>query len=449
MTDNRNAPLERDLHNDVLVIGGGPGGTTIATRLHQQGWHVVLLEQDHHPRFHIGESLLPMNLPILEQLGVLEQVRAIGVVKHGAEFNPAETPGQHQTIYFRDALNKEHPYAFQVRRSEFDHLLFQNCAAKGVAVYEGVKVQDVQFRPGQTSLVHTVDEQGQVRVWESRFVVDASGRDTFLARKLGGKRKNPRHQSAAIFGHFRNVTRRPGNDAGNISLYWFQHGWFWMIPLRDDVMSVGAVCWPEYLKTRRVPAAEFLQQTIALCPDIQARMQAAAAVGEVRVTGNYSYRNDRMYGDGYLLVGDAFAFIDPVFSTGVYLAMNSAVLGAEAVDTCLREPARAARALARFDRQVRYGIGVVSWFIYRFTAPAMQELFMAPRNVLRIQEGITSMLAGDLFRRTPITLPLLAFKMVYYLTSALRFSRAWAAYQRRRLNAALTFSGGTTPQDQT
>lgn len=449
MTTNRNAPLERDLHNDALVIGGGPAGTTIATLLHQQGWHVVLLEQDHHPRFHIGESLLPMNLPILERLGVLEQVRAIGVVKHGAEFNPAETPGRHQTIYFRDALDKAHPYAFQVRRSEFDHLLFQNCAAKGVTVYEGVKVQDVQFRPGQTSLVHTVDEQGQARVWESRFVVDASGRDTFLARKLGGKRKNPRHQSAAIFGHFRNVTRRPGNDAGNISIYWFRHGWFWMIPLRDEVMSVGAVCWPEYLKTRRVPPAEFLQQTIALCPDIQARMQAAEAVGEVRVTGNYSYRTDRMYGDGYLLVGDAFAFIDPVFSTGVYLAMNSAVLGAEAVDIALREPARAARALARFDRQVRYGIGVVSWFIYRFTAPAMQELFMAPRNVLRIQEGIISMLAGDLFRRTPITLPLLAFKTVYYLTSALRFSRTWTAYQRRRLNAALTFSGGTTPQDQT
>jgi flavin-dependent dehydrogenase len=442
-----NASLTQEPCSDVLVVGGGPAGTTIASLLKEKGWRVVLLEQDHHPRFHIGESLLPMNLPILERLGVLEQVRAMGVVKYGAEFN-ALGAADCQTIYFRDALAQNHPYAFQVKRSEFDALLFRNSATKGVLVHEGVKVKDITFRPGQTALVHSVAARGTTQVWETRFVVDATGRDTFLARKFGLKQKNPKHQSAAIFGHFKNVTRRSGQDEGNISLYWFEHGWFWMIPLRDEVMSVGAVCWPEYLKTRRTRPEEFLWQTIQLCPGVQERMQQAQLLGEVCATGNYSYRTSRMYGEGYLLVGDAFAFIDPVFSTGVFFAMNSATLGAEAVDTWLRDPASAQRALQRFDRRVRHGIKVVSWFIYRFTSPTMQELFMSPRDTFRIKQAIISMLAGDVFRATPIALPLALFKAVYYMTSTAIFSRAWAAYQRRKYNVKLLFTGGTTPQDQ-
>lgn len=433
--------------SDVLVMGGGPAGTTVATLLKEQGWDVVLLEQEQHPRFHIGESLLPMNLPLLERLGVLEQVRAIGVVKYGAEFC---TPGAtaHQTIRFGEALDSSHPYAFQVKRSEFDELLFRNCAARGVRVHEGSKVKDVDFRPNQTTLVHSIDAQGVKRVWETRFVIDATGRDTLLARKFDLKQKNPKHQSAAIFGHFRDVIRRTGQDEGNISLYWFDHGWFWMIPLRDGLMSVGAVCWPEYLKTRRTSPEDFLWQTIRLCPGVQERMQQAQRVGEIRATGNYSYRSSRMVGDGYVLVGDAFAFIDPVFSTGVFFAMNSATLGAEAVHAWLRDPATAGPALRRFDRRVRHGIKVVSWFIYRFTSPGMQALFMEPREVFRIKQAIISMLAGDIFRATPIALPLAIFKAVYYLTSAAAGSRAWTAYQRRKSNVRLLFSGGTTPQDQ-
>ena len=238
---------------DVLVIGGGPAGSTAATLLREMGWRVVLLEKDRHPRFHIGESLLPMNLPILERLGVLEQVRSIGVRKLGAEFGGADGGvGTRQTIYFRNAMDKAHPLAFQVRRSEFDEVLIRNAATRGVEVHEGTRVTRVEPRgKGRDhSVVDAQDEGGQLLRWRARFVVDASGRDTCLARQLGLKRKNPRHQSAAVFGHFRNVERRSGEDAGNIGIYWFRYGWFWMIPLRDGVTSVGAVCWPEYLKTR-------------------------------------------------------------------------------------------------------------------------------------------------------------------------------------------------------
>jgi flavin-dependent dehydrogenase len=440
--------LAADATTDVLVIGGGPAGTTCALLLKEKGWHVTLVEQDHHPRFHIGESLLPMNLPILDRLGVLDEVRAIGVPKYGAEFAPGDQAADPQVIYFANAIDKGHPHAYQVRRSEFDEVLFRNCTRRGVETHEGVRVKDVTFRPGMTHLVHTQADDGTRRTWAARFVVDASGRDTLLSRKFGLKEKNPEHQSAAIFGHFRNVVRRPGADGGNISIYWFPHGWFWMIPLRDGTMSVGAVCWPEYLKTRRSSPEAFLWQTIRLCPQVAARMRDAELCDKARATGNYSYKSREMVGDGYILVGDAFAFIDPVFSTGVMLAMTSASFGADAVDAHLRDPATAKPLFRRFERKMRRGIATVSWFIYRFTSPAMQELFMAPRNVLRIQEAITSVLAGDVFRRTPITLPLAVFKAVFYLTFGLRFRHAWQSYRRRRANVAVRFDGGTLPEDQ-
>ncbi|NJO55953.1 MAG: NAD(P)/FAD-dependent oxidoreductase [Rhodospirillales bacterium] len=431
-----------------MVIGGGPAGTTIATLLKEQGWRITLFEKDYHPRFHIGESLLPMTLPLLDRLGVLDDVRRIGVQKYAADFTPGHSDQPYQPFYFSNGLDRSHPYAFQVRRSEFDEILFRNCASKGVDAHEGIRVRDVRFRPGETHLVTTVDNSGEEQTWETRFVIDASGRDTMLSRKLGLKKQNAEHQSAAIFGHYANVTRRPGHDAGNISIYWFEHGWFWMIPLRDDVMSVGAVCWPEYLKTRKTDPEDFLWQTIKLCPAVWERMRDARLVDKARATGNYSYISSRMYGDGYLLVGDAFAFIDPVFSTGVMLAMNGGMFGATAVDAYLRDPAGASKALEEYQTRMQKGIKTVSWFIYRFTSPAMQNLFMAPRNIFRMQQAIISVLAGDIFRKTPIATPVFLFKVVFYLTFLLNFSRAWASYKRRKMNVAEKFTGGTLPEDQ-
>ncbi len=250
----------------MLVVGGGPAGSTIATLLVEKGWQVTLLEKEHHPRFHIGESLLPMNLPILERLGVLEEVRRIGIIKHAAEFVSDRYPDRPQVFRFSKAMNNRYPYAFEVRRSEFDHVLLQNSVAKGVEVHEGVQVHDVDFQEDGSSIVHATGSDSVPCEWRAGFVVDASGRDTLVSRKLGWKQKSDKHNSAAVFGHFDGVVRRSGEDEGNISIYWFKHGWFWMIPLRDGTMSVGAVCWPEYLKTRRTSLAEFLAQTITLVP---------------------------------------------------------------------------------------------------------------------------------------------------------------------------------------
>lgn len=425
---------------DVLVIGGGPAGSTISSLLVERGWKVVLLEKDQHPRFHIGESLLPMNLPILDQLGVLDQVREIGVVKPGIEICSNRHLGRSQTFYFERALDGVHPHAFQVRRSEFDHLLLRNSAERGVAVHERVQVKDVVFRPGATSIVQTVDGAGRQKDWEARFVVDASGRNAFLSTRLGLKQKNRQHNSAAIFAHFKNTVRRSGKDEGNIGLYWFDHGWFWMIPLREDVMSVGAVCWPDYLKTRRNSLEDFLWDTIRLSPGVHDRMKNAELIGKALATGNYSYRSRRMWGDGYILVGDAYAFVDPVFSSGVYLAMSSASMGAEAVDACLREGALAVPLLEAFDRQVRGGLRTLSWFIYRFTTPAIHDLFMARRKRFNMEQAIISVLAGDVFRKTRTRWPVAFFKGIYHVTAAWNWSRSWSSYRRRQRNIRLNFS---------
>jgi flavin-dependent dehydrogenase len=433
---------------DVLVIGGGPGGSTISSLLAEKGWQVTLLEKDHHPRFHIGESLLPMNLPILERLGVLEQVRDIGVLKPGVEMWSDRQSGRSQAYYFDRLTGLAHPHAFQVRRSEFDNLLLQNAGAWGVDVHQGARVIEVAFHAKEPTLVRARDNAGANRVWSARYVVDASGRNAFLSTRLGLKVKNDKHNSTAIFGHFKGVVRGHGRDAGNIALYWFEHGWFWMIPLPDGVMSVGAVCWPDYLKTRGQSLDDFLWDTIRRNPEAHDRMKNAELIGSARATGNYAYHSKRMWGEGYLLIGDAYAFVDPVFSSGVYLAMTSAAQGAEVVDACLREGRSVVRLLECFEGRVQGGLKTLSWFIYRFTTPAIHDLFMAPRPMFRIEQAVLATLAGDIFGRKWPALPIILFKTLYYVAAALNWGRSWASYRRRRGNVRLPFTDGTTREQE-
>lgn len=416
---------------DVLVIGGGPAGSTAAALLAEKGWSVTQLEKDSHPKFHIGESLLPMNLPILERLGVLDAVDEIGIRKYGVDFT-CPSRDTHSTFYFARALNKNHPYSYEVQRAKFDNILFQNARNKGVTTLENMRVVDVTFHADGRSTIDAQDSDGKLHQWQARYLVDASGRGTFLGNKLKIKQRSKIHSSAAIFGHFSGVERRPGRDEGNISVYWFEHGWFWFIPFKDGTMSVGAVCWPYYLNSRKVSVEQFLMDTIALCPGAARRMQNAKLISSVTATGNFSYRLDRMHGRGYLIVGDAFAFIDPVFSSGVLLGMNGAMHAADVVDGILRDPASTEARLKAFDRMVRDGLGTFSWFIYRITQPAMRNLFMSPRNWFRMEEGVLSLLAGDLFHDTPLRRPLFLFKIIYAITYLMNWRENRAAFRRRR-----------------
>lgn len=416
---------------DVLVIGGGPAGSTASALLAEKGWSVTQLEKDSHPKFHIGESLLPMNLPILERLGVLDEVDEIGIRKYGVEFN-CESREEPTTYYFANALNKNHPYAYEVQRATYDKILFNNAKRKGVNTQENMRVVNVEFHADGSSTVDVKDKDGNLHQWQAKYLIDASGRGTILGNKFKIKQRSKHHNSAAVFGHFGGVERRQGKDEGNISVYWFEHGWFWFIPFKDGTMSVGAVCWPYYLNSRKVDVGQFLMDTLALCPAAMERMRGAKLISPVTATGNFSYRLKKMYGKGYLIVGDAFAFIDPVFSSGVLLGMNAAMHAADTVEGILRDPASAKSRLRKYDRMVRYGLKTFSWFIYRITQPTMRTMFMGPRNWFRMEEGIMSLLAGDLFRDTPIKRPLFAFKIVYSIAYMLNWRVNRDALKRRK-----------------
>ena len=431
MHNSASSAEDNEIPCEVLVIGAGPAGSTIAALLAERGRNVVLLEKATHPRFHIGESLLPLNLPLFDKLGVREEMERIGMAKFGAEF-VSPWHGDPVTFEFGDALDKSFPYAYQVRRSDFDEILFKNAVAKGATAFEGHKVTQVEFLQELGANVTAIDNNQQPRQFRTKFVVDASGRDTFLAQHFGMKQRNKKHNSAAIFGHFSGATRLPGRAEGHISLFWFDHGWFWFIPLSDGATSVGAVCWPYYMKSRKTDPTQFFRDTIALCPALAERLKNAQLTSPVTATGNYSYQAARTTGQNYLLLGDAFAFIDPVFSSGVFLAMNSGFIGADTVETCLDNPQQAAQALKAFDKTLRRGPKVFSWFIYRITTPTLRDMFLQPRNYFRVREAILSLLAGDIFRSTSLGRRLLVFKMFYYLHSFTNLKQSLRAWKNRQ-----------------
>lgn len=422
----------------MLVIGGGPAGTTLACLMAQRGWSVTLLEKDSHPRFHIGESLLPMNLPILERIGVLEKVQGIGVMKMGADFTLANAHSTHQTYHFGNAMGASPPHAFEVRRSDFDALLFENCREQGVDARVDVRVTDVRYQPDRSSHVTAQTGAGETLSWSARFVFDASGRDTFLANRNQAKQRNPQHASAAIFGHFRGVTRRPADDAGNISIYWFEHGWIWLIPLPAGIMSIGMVCYPQHLKTRQGSLEEFLQTTLNNVEEIRERMEDASIETTVQATGNYSYSAANPVGSGFMLIGDAYTFIDPVFSSGVYLAMSSAERAVPVAEAWLDGRPVTYRIRGwYYRRKISRGLRTFSWFIYRFTSPVMTDLLRNPRDTFGVVRAVTSMLAGDVYASGAVRRRLWFFKAIYYLSSLSNWRSVLSERRRRRQGVGL------------
>lgn len=417
---------------DVLVIGGGPAGTTAAALLAEQGCDVVMLEKDAHPRFHIGESLLPRNVPILERLGVADAVHEVGVFKRGAEF-VSDACGRTVAFPFALGLNKDYVHSYQVKRADFDTILFRNAEEKGARAFENTRVADIDLAEGGRRTRVTVQgPDGGTRVFAPRFVLDASGRDTFLASRFGGKESDKQNSTAAVFAHYRGAAFRTGDTEGYITVHLVDDGWFWMIPLPDGIMSVGFVGNQSAFRNRLGSPQDLLAARIEASPSVSARMQNAERVSDVSTTGNYSYRAGAAWGEGYIMIGDSFAFLDPVFSSGVLLAMTAAERGVEVATAWLDDPKAGRRAARRMERRTRRELNNIAWLIYRINTPVMREMFMNPQNMFRMRDGLISILAGNLGGGIKARLPVLAFKTAF---AALSFK--YRARARRTASVAV------------
>lgn len=378
---------------DVVIVGGGPAGSTAAIVLARRGFGVCVLEKDLHPRFHIGESILPRATPLIRELGLEEALRGLPhVPKYGAEFgfgNDRRT----QRISFTNGLLPCFA-VFNIERSRFDKMLLDQARAAGAEVREQSPVKAIRTLREGAAEVETTD--GVIR---GRLLIDASGHATIVGRALGVRRnfEDPELQKVAYFQHFEGVEHRPGDERGHPGIFMSEEGWFWLIALNERKTSVGFVTRPGFVRTLGVPPDRLLAWAVARCPIVRERMRHASGSVENEVLSDFSYRCSPYAGPGYFMVGDAACFLDPIFSTGVTLAMMSAVEAAGLGSRILRGEIRPREAQHRYCRFLERATSPFWRLIRGFYRHEFRELFVNGRGPLRMQEAIISLLAGQVF----------------------------------------------------
>jgi flavin-dependent dehydrogenase len=365
---------------DALVIGGGPGGSAAATFLARGGRKVLLLEKEHFPRFHIGESLLPYNQRVFEEMGVLPALQAADFPrKFGAQFLLGNA-SQCLKLVFRNGRFTRVPDTFQVERSKFDDILLRHAQASGVEVREGWTVNRFETNPEQAQ-VHARSDNGDLKTFTASFLIDASGRGNLTGNQEGLKIVYPTLKKLAVFGHFEHVKLDEGSARGDTVIVRLPDKWFWIIPISATRTSVGAATFERLWRSSTA---------------MRERMQEANAVNALQTTTDFSYYNRRFVGPRLLRVGDAAGFMDPIFSAGVYLAMHSGKAAANVVMDSLVKGNDGTAALERYEKNFFEAMRLYWEMVEGYYTTPFIELFMQPKHRFKIPDAIVAILAGEL-----------------------------------------------------
>jgi FADH2-dependent halogenase len=379
---------------DALIIGGGPGGSTAATFLARAGKRVLLLEKEIFPRFHIGESLLPYNHRIFEEMGVLPAIQAAGFTnKHGAQFHLGNS-SKSLKLTFRNGRFTREPRAFQVERSQFDQLLLQHARSCGADAREGWIVTASAPHGDHVSVQARHD--GESTEFHGRFLLDASGRVNFTGNQEGIRVVHPNLKKLAIFGHFDGVKTDDGEKAGDIHIVRLSNKWFWLIPLSPSKVSVGCVMDQHEFAEAKVGPADVFERIWRSSAEMRDRMKDSRAVTPLQTTTDFSYYNRRLVGPRLLRIGDAAGFMDPIFSAGVFLAMHSGKLAANVVIKTLEAGDDGAARLEAYERRVFRAMEYYWELVEEFYTDAFMDLFMQPRPKFSLPDAVVAILAGEL-----------------------------------------------------
>lgn len=381
---------------DVVVIGAGPGGCTFAILAAQAGLRVGLVEKELFPRFRIGESLLPENVPLLKRLGLFETVSNSAQKKPGAVFSNQNTDFSRR-ISFANAFEAKAPHAFQVDRELFDQQMLDRAIEAGVQVFQPWSAGSVIKEEDRVVGVE-IRNGAEKQILSSHVLVDATGRSVYLGKQLGKITRDPVLNQVSTFSYFDRITYLPISEQGDIEIIQTDTAWIWVIPLRPDKISVGAVWTKDQIQNRPADMTEMYESVLAGSAMVQARLAGAKRITPTQTVADFSYDVDPKYGNGWVTVGDAAAFVDPVFSSGVFLTTLSAERAFDLALPFLHSgQSPPIHVWASYERWLKKGLKGFKQYIYGYYTPGFKKVFYSDPPFNFLKRAVASNLAGNVF----------------------------------------------------